>query len=69
MKIEFMKKLFALLFAFVPFLSFAHPGHGDTEGFTIIHYVVEPIHVITLAVVGVAVYIYYKHMMRRTKKA
>lgn len=36
---------------------FAHPGHGETEGFTITHYFTEPVHAVVtvLAVVGVLV--------------
>ena len=43
-----MKKialLLSLVFIVVaPLLSFAHPGHGGTDGYTIIHYFVEPMH-------------------------
>ena len=36
---------------------FAHPGHGETEGFTITHYFTEPVHgvISILAVAGVLV--------------
>jgi len=30
----------------VPFLGFAHEGHGSSDGFTISHYFVEPEHAI-----------------------
>ncbi|MBL7760315.1 MAG: hypothetical protein JNK08_06430 [Sediminibacterium sp.] len=48
-----MKKLataFGLLIGMVaPLATMAHPGHGETEGYTIIHYFTEPMHaVITL---------------------
>lgn len=37
------------LATFVPMATMAHPGHGETEGYTIIHYFTEPMHaVITL---------------------
>lgn len=39
-----MKRLTILLALLLPFISNAHPGHGDTEGFTIIHYFTEPQH-------------------------
>jgi hypothetical protein len=53
-----MKKTFwtmAVLSA--PLASMAHPGHGETEGFTITHYFTEPVHAVVtiLAVVGVLV--------------
>ncbi|MBZ5859339.1 hypothetical protein [Flavihumibacter profundi] len=38
----------------LPIATFAHPGHGETDGYTIIHYFTEPVHVIaTLLSVGV----------------
>ncbi len=48
-----MKKLaisFGLFLGMVaPLATMAHPGHGETEGYTIIHYFTEPMHaVITL---------------------
>ncbi|MFZ4056902.1 MAG: hypothetical protein ACOYKE_02135 [Ferruginibacter sp.] len=53
-----MKKLLAFIAVVTPFFSFAHPGHGETEGFTITHYIKEPIHVIaTITVIAVAVFI------------
>lgn len=39
--------ILAILIAFGPLFAFAHPGHGDTEGFTIIHYFTEFGHAIT----------------------
>lgn len=64
-----MKKLSALLFSLIPFLSFAHPGHGENEGYTLTHYLVEPVHLITGLVVGMALYIYFNHSVRKSKKA
>lgn len=50
-----MKKLMFFLASLLPFISNAHPGHGETEGFTITHYFTEPQHLVfillTLAVV------------------
>lgn len=45
-----MKKLVPLCIgsAIIPFLGFAHEGHGHTNGFTITHYFVEPEHVIVI---------------------
>ncbi len=45
------KYLFGFLALLLPLSMLAHPGHGQSEGFTITHYFVEPIHVI--AFVGV----------------
>lgn len=41
-----MKKILIAAGLLVPFFSFAHPGHGETGGYTIIHYFVEPTHAI-----------------------
>lgn len=43
-----MKKiaLAALCLALTPIAVLAHPGHGGTDGFTIIHYFVEPSHAV-----------------------
>jgi hypothetical protein len=58
-----MKKLNQLFLASLaistPFLSSAHPGHGDTDGFSIIHYFTEPDHAIVLGAVLACVGVYY----------
>lgn len=41
-----MKKILIAASLLVPFISFAHDGHGETGGFTITHYFVEPGHAI-----------------------
>jgi hypothetical protein len=49
-----MKKLLAVLFIALlafPVMLFAHPGHGSTDGYTIIHYLVEPGHIMSKAIV------------------
>lgn len=43
-----MKKIMFFLASFLPFISNAHPGHGETEGFTIKHYFTEPGHLVFL---------------------
>ena len=44
-----------------PLFTMAHPGHGESEGYTIIHYFTEPMHaIITLgSLVTVAVVVYF----------
>jgi hypothetical protein len=50
-----MKKIASLSALFLPLISWAHPGHGETEGYTIIHYFLEPQHaVITISAITVA---------------
>jgi putative Mn2+ efflux pump MntP len=53
-----MKKLIAYLLIVLltlPVLAFAHPGHGSTDGYTIIHYLVEPAHVVFQVIIIVLV--------------
>ena len=64
-----MKKIFIVLAALVPFISFAHDGHGSTGGFTIIHYFVEPQHLITTIVITYVLYLFYKGVMQKENKA
>jgi len=63
-----MKKIaLALLFAVLatPVISLAHPGHGETDGYSIIHYFIEPVHaVVTIGVVAVA-FAYMKYSRRK----
>jgi hypothetical protein len=60
-KIAFASSI--LLTVVMPLISLAHPGHGETEGYTIIHYFVEPVHaVVTFGVLIIAIaYIRYSH--------
>jgi len=45
----------------MPLISLAHPGHGETDGYTIIHYFIEPMHaVFTYSILlGAVAYIFY----------
>ena len=62
-----MKQLCAFIFTLLPSLLFAHPGHGETEGFTIKHYMVEPEHVI-VAVLALAVTIFFLGRKKEIKE-
>jgi hydrogenase/urease accessory protein HupE len=55
-----MKKTFLSLAAVTACISsFAHEGHGHTDGFTIKHYFTEPEHIIpVLLAAGVAVVLF-----------
>lgn len=44
----------------------AHPGHGETEGFSIIHYFTEPMHAIITVGAMVALYAGIRYL--RSKK-
>ncbi len=61
---------FLILSGIVPLLCMAHPGHGETGGFTITHYIVEPVHVFTgifLLSLSVAVFSYIKRKAKLAK--
>lgn len=64
-----MKKLLFVLVALMPFIGAAHPGHGDTGGFTIIHYFTEPVHVLAgLAAIAMTVTVLIKWTTRNQSK-
>ncbi|MCU7549144.1 hypothetical protein OCK74_08455 [Chitinophagaceae bacterium LB-8] len=55
-----------LTLAFLPLIVLAHEGHGSTEGYTLTHYIFEPLHaLITILVSVLAIFIF----MRRTRRA
>jgi len=60
-----MKKIAIALLSFAPLASFAHPGHGETGGYSIIHYFTEPVHaIVTLSVFALA-YVVVRVMRKR----
>jgi hypothetical protein len=65
-----MKKISSLLrtciFILTPLAVMAHPGHGETEGFSIIHYFKEPVHA-TISVLLLAGIIFTVSYTRRKK--
>lgn len=64
-----MKKLLFVPVALMPFIAMAHPGHGDTGGFTIIHYFTEPVHVLAgLAAITMTVTLLIKWTTRNQSK-
>jgi hypothetical protein len=52
----------------LPFAGMAHPGHGETEGFTITHYFTEPVHA-TVSVILLAGVLFTVSVLRRKKSA
>ncbi len=61
-----MKKIAAFLSYFiVPVITFAHPGHGDTDGYTIIHYFKEPMHIGVIASVSLVAILYFRYFKRK----
>lgn len=66
-----MKKALAagsLFILGIPSTSIAHPGHGETDGYTIIHYFTEPVHAVIAIGVLAAVAVFIRQM-RRSKQA
>ncbi len=64
-----MKKISMMgLIALLPVLAFAHPGHGDTGGYTIIHYFVELPHALIMWPVVIAIAIHFRYLYRRELK-
>lgn len=66
-----MKKIALLSSLIVPFLSFAHEGHGSTDGYTMRHYFVEPDHAIFTWSFVMASFIlvsYYRMKKRKSSK-
>jgi hypothetical protein len=66
-----MKKVLTALSLFIlciPSISLAHPGHGDTDGYTITHYFTEPVHVVIAIAVLTAVAVYTRQV-RKNKQA
>jgi len=67
-----MKKTFILLGSSVlPFLGFAHEGHGSTGGYTITHYFVEPDHAIytwSFLMAGAILISHYRLKKKRSSK-
>jgi hypothetical protein len=64
-------KLMAAIAVTIPFSGIAHPGHGESEGFTIIHYFSEPVHatLTTVLLAGVIFAAYKLSVKRSSKKA
>lgn len=61
-----MKKVIASLAVLTPLFALAHPGHGETEGYTIIHYFTETQHL--LVTLGVMVLTTFFVVKERRKK-
>lgn len=64
-----MKKIVSALslFAMIPAIVSAHPGHGGTDGYTIIHYFTEPVHAVALGVVMIAAFFYVRYAMKKNQ--
>ncbi len=58
-----------ILSAIAPAIVVAHPGHGETGGYTIIHYFVEPQHaIVSIGLVALSVFLFNKFKQRFNQK-
>jgi hypothetical protein len=62
-KIALAFGLFVMLVT--PLISLAHPGHGETDGYTIIHYFVEPMHAVVTFGVLIAAFAYIRYTRKK----
>lgn len=58
----------AFLIALAPLLTWAHPGHGGTDGWTIIHYFVEWPHAVLSWTVVLLIVIVTRYLWREEKR-
>jgi hypothetical protein len=67
-----MKKLIsafqAVFVVLIPFSGMAHPGHGETEGYTITHYFTEPVHATATALLMAAVLCTVSYIRRKNSQ-
>ena len=62
-----MNKIIAILsfFAFcLPAICLAHPGHGESGGYTITHYFTEPVHLITTLIIFTGTYVFMRYVYK-----
>jgi len=62
-----MKRMIASLILLLPALTWAHPGHGETDGYTITHYFTEPQHAIITLGVLTAITVFIIRERRKSK--
>ena len=62
-----MKRMIASLTLLLPALTWAHPGHGETDGYTITLYFTEPQHAIITLGVLTAITVFIIRERRKSK--
>ena len=56
---KFLYSAFILLMLSLPLTGWAHPGHGESDGFTLIHYFCEPLHVVASLGIVATLFVYF----------
>lgn len=64
-----MKSMLISAASALPLISLAHPGHGETDGFSIIHYFSEPMHAIVTVGAIVVLFAGYRYFRRKSQKS
>jgi hypothetical protein len=64
-----MKSKLLLATGILPLFALAHPGHGETDGFSIIHYFSEPMHAIVTVGAMVVLFAGYRYFRRKSQKS
>lgn len=65
-----MKKIAVVIVtAVTPLIIYAHPGHGSTDGYSIIHYFVEPVHAVVTWSVLAAAFLYIRATRKRNQRS
>lgn len=66
---KFIKMLLVVLTALSPVTIFAHPGHGNHNAQSILHYIATPTHLLPLIlVVGFVVFILVKRSLNKSEQ-
>lgn len=68
-----MKKFVSILICWLvllasPVVVLAHPGHGSGDGFSVIHYLKEPEHIVWLALLVVGIGYLYLRARKKSSK-
>ncbi|MBT8189020.1 MAG: hypothetical protein KJO50_11730 [Bacteroidia bacterium] len=62
-----MKKAILLMLIMTPMLSYAHPGHDFFNGFSMLHYLTSPVHLVSILVCSTACFFMIKFIMKTRK--